>query len=85
MPRFSKSQRVRVDSLRSDPATAPNSDETLLRLIREAVEGRVLVHLAIIPLARCRQFDLDYGPEKHPAIAAIVEARVKQLADVVLR
>jgi hypothetical protein len=82
MPRFGKPQRVRVDSLRSDPATAPKSDETLLRLIREAVEGKVPVYLAVIPLARCRQFDLDYGPQKHPAIAAIVAAKMQQIADM---
>ena len=77
--RFSKPQRVRVDSLKSDPATAPKSDETLLRLIHEAVEGKVPVYVAIVPLVRCRQFDLDYGPERHPDIAALTQATAKQL------
>ena len=63
MPRFSETRRVRVDSLRSDPATAPRSDGILLRLIHEAVEGKVPVYVAIVPLVRCRQSDLDYGPE----------------------
>ena len=81
MPRFSEPQWVRVDSLKSDPATAPKSDETLLRLIREAVEGKVHVYLAILPLARCVPFDLDYSPDVHPAIAALTEATAKQLAE----
>jgi len=82
MPRFSEPQRVRVDSLKSDPATAPKSDETLLQLIHEAVEGKVPVYVAIVPLVGCRQFDLDYGPETHPAIAAAIEATVQQLSEL---
>ena len=82
MPRFSKPQRVRVDSLKSDPATAPKSDETLLRLIREAVEGKVPIYLAVIPLARCVPFDPDYSADVHPTITALTEAMAEQLRDL---
>ena len=81
MTRFSKPKRVRVDSLKVDPETAPKSDETLLRLIGEAVEGRVPVYLAIVPLSRCGPFDADYGPHVHPAVAALTEARAKQVTE----
>ncbi len=67
--------------LKSAPSIAPKSDETLLRLIHEAVEGKVQVYLAILPLTRCVPFDTDYSPEVHPAIAALTEARAKQLAE----
>jgi len=70
---------VRVDSLRSDPATAPKNDETLLELIQDACKGDVPVYLAILPLPRCVPFDTDYSPDIHPSIAALTEARAKQL------
>jgi len=81
MPQFSEPERVRVDSLKIDPATAPKSDETLIRLIREAVHGKVPVYLAIVPLARCGPFDVDYGPDVHPGVAALTEARAEQVAE----
>jgi len=85
MPRSSEPERVRVDSLRIDPATAPKTDETLIRLIQEACEGKVPVYLAVIPLTRCVPFDLNYSPEVHPTIAALTEARAQQIADMTAR
>lgn len=81
MTRFSKPKRVRVDSLKSDPSTAPKSDETLLRLIQDAVKGKVPVYLAIVPLSRCGPFDADYGPHVRPAIAALTNARTQQVTE----
>ena len=81
MLQFSEPKRVRIDSLKVDPTTAPKSDETLLRLIQEAVKGKVPVYLAIIPLPLCGPFDTDYGLHVHPALAALTEARAEQVTD----
>jgi hypothetical protein len=79
MPRFSEPRRVPIDSLKIDPAIAPKPDETLIRLVGLAVKGHMPVYLAQIPLAPCVPFDLDYGPEVHPAIAKLTQDRIEKL------
>ena len=81
MSRFSEPKQVRVDSLKIDPATAPKSDETLIRLIQAAVKGTVPVYFAIIPLSLCGPFDTEYRPDVHPGVAALTEARAKQVTE----
>jgi len=44
----------------------PKHDPTFMRLMRDALEGRLPVYFAAIPLGLCVPFDLDYRPDLHP-------------------
>lgn len=65
---------VPTDKLRTIPNLVPKRDDTFVRLVVEAVGGKVPVYLAAVPLASCVPFDLDYRPDLHPVGAAAIQA-----------
>lgn len=69
--------RVPIEKLVTDPDLVPKRDDTFVRLLVEAVGGKVPVYLAAVPLVVCVPFDLDYRPDLHPvgeaAILSVLE------------
>lgn len=70
--------RVPVEKLGVIPGLVPKRDDTFVRLLTEAVGGRVPVYLASVPLILCVPFDVDYRPDLHPVGAAAIRAIMKE-------
>jgi len=66
--------RVPTERLGTIPDLVPKRDDTFVRLLVEAVGGKVPVYLAAVPLASCVAYDLDYRPDLHPIGAAAIQS-----------
>ena len=62
---------------KNHPDLTPKMDERFSQLFDEAMDGRVPVCYAVIPLALCIPFDQDYRPDLHPA----GKEAIRQFAD----
>lgn len=67
-------RRVSVDELHLLPDLTPKDDEVFMRLLDDALKGRLPVYFAAIPLALCVPFDLDYRPDLHPIGKQAIQA-----------
>ena len=67
-----------VEKLGAIPGLVPKYDENFVRLLTEAVGGRVPVYLAGVPLMLCVPFDLEYRPDLHPVGAAAIRGIMKE-------
>jgi hypothetical protein len=71
--------RVPIDKLVTIPDLVPKRDDTFVRLLVEAVGGKVPVYLAAVPLVSCVPFDLDYRPDLHPVGAAAIRSVLEEV------
>ena len=69
-----KVTRVKLASLKFDPAFEPPHDEVLAYLCERAAVGGVPVFFASVPLGKVRPFSETFHPENHPKGRDIVEA-----------
>ena len=63
---------IAVSELHSLPGLTPKHDERLSALLQGAVSDDVPVYFAVVPLALCVPFDLDYRPDLHPVGAMAI-------------
>ena len=68
----SESKKIRVDQIHLNPELTPPVDPILARLMQEAIEGRVPVYFAEVPLVLCVPYDPDYRPDLHPVGNAVI-------------
>ena len=68
---------VRNERIHIDPDLMPKPDDTYIHLFGEAMEGRVPVYFATVPLALCVPFDLDYRPDLHRIGGQAIEAAIE--------
>jgi hypothetical protein len=71
--------RVPIEKLVTIPDLVPKRDDTFVRLLVEAVGGKVPVYLAAVPLVLCVPFDLDYRPDLHPVGADAIRSVLEEV------
>lgn len=65
---------VDPDSIKVDPTLRPNYDERFTEYYSDALESRIPVYYASVPIHLLVPFDLDYRPDKHPIGMKFIEA-----------
>ena len=59
-------RRMPLDEIHLLAGVTPKTDDVFRQLLQEALEAKLPVYFAAVPLARCVPFDLDYRPDRHP-------------------
>lgn len=65
---------INPDKIRVDPTLRPNYDNRFTEYYGEAIEGRIPVYYATVPVQLLIPFDPDYRPDKHPVGMKSIEA-----------
>lgn len=68
-----RQERIPIDSIQTDPVTAPLLDEIFMRLMEESLDGKLQVFFAAVPMDLLHPFDPAYDPEDIPGGAQAVE------------
>lgn len=63
---------IAVSDIHCLPDLTPKRDEQFSALIHGALSGDVPMYFAVVPLALCVPFDLDYRPDLHPIGAKFI-------------
>ena len=66
------------DSIKVNPTLRPNYDNRFTEYYGEAIEGKIPVYYANVPVPLLIPFDPDYRPDKHPIGMKSIEAMQKR-------
>jgi hypothetical protein len=67
-----------LSEIHTIPELTPKRDQRLSELMEGALQGKVRVYFAAVPLALCVPFDLDYRPDQHPIGASAIRETSEQ-------
>lgn len=72
------STRVPIEAIHAHPDLTPRTDNVLLGLIEQALDGRLGVYFGAVPVGRVVPFDLDYRPDRHPIGASAIDTSLEE-------